>query len=160
MARTNDPGSADIPAAISLIRSDPTDGWWFGGVFDAFGYLESEFGFRLDQVQQHFRGNSVWYRGPVFDLALGHDPEDTGHVSGDLWVHADLWVEEHPRAFAVNDILRSRDPQARLPDLRRGGQTRDEALDALAIWGTGLRTLAPDVLRGDWPAGVAGGTMR
>jgi hypothetical protein len=141
------------------MRSDPDDGWWFGGVFDAFGYLETEFGFRLDEVRQHFRGNYVWYRGPVFDLALEHDPEDSGHVSAHLWVHADVTASEHPRAFAVNDLLRSRDPEARLPDLRRGGQTPDEALDALATWASGLRTLAPDVLRGDWPTDVPFRTM-
>jgi hypothetical protein len=156
MADDRGPASANIPAAIALIRSDPSDGWWFSGVFDAFGYLESEFGFRLDQVHQHFRGNYVYFEGPVFDLAIEHDPDDTGHVSAELWVHADVATAEHPRAFAVNDVLRSRNPKATLPDLGRGGYTKAEALDALAIWATGLRTLAPDVLRGAWPADVPG----
>jgi len=157
MDDTRGPSSADIPAAIELIASDPNDGWWFRGVFDAFEYLESEFGFRLDQVHQHFRGNFVRYDSPGFDLVIEHDPDDTGHVSAELWVHADLApAVRHPRAFAVNDLLRSRDPEARLPDLRRGGYTPDEALDALAIWASGLRTLAPDVLRGAWPSDVPG----
>ena len=150
-----DPSSSDIPAAIKLIVSDPDDGWWFRAVLEAFAYLESEFGFRLDQVHQHFRGNFVRYEGPAFDLVIEHDPDDTGHVGAELWVHADLRpAVEHARAFAVNDLLRSRDPNMKLPDLRRGGCSRDEALDAVATWATGLRDLAPDVLRGAWPASV------
>jgi hypothetical protein len=54
----------------------------------------------------------------------------------------------------VNDLLRARDPKRTLPDLRRGGYSPDAALDALATWADGLRTLAPDVLFGAWPADV------
>jgi len=155
MAGIGDPSSSDIPAAIKLIVSDPSDGWWFTGVLDAFAFLESEFGFRLDEVHQHFRGNFVRYESPAFDLVIEHDPDDTGHVGAELWVHPDLKPPvEHPRTFAVNDLLRSRDPDRKLPDLRRGGYSQDEALDALATWATGLRDLAPDVLRGAWPAAV------
>jgi hypothetical protein len=162
MGETGDPSSFDVPSAIKLIVSDPRDGWWFAGVFEAFAYLESEFGFRLDQVHQHFRGNFVRYEGPTFDLIVEHDPDDTGHVRADLWVRGDLppTVEhpqpgvEHPRAIAVNDLLRARDPKRTLPDLRRGGYSPDAALDALATWADGLRTLAPDVLFGAWPADV------
>jgi hypothetical protein len=160
MAGAGDPSSSDIPAAIKLVVSDPNDGWWFQGVLNAFAYLDSEFGFRLDQVHQHFRGNFVRYEGPAFDLVIEHDPDDTGHVRAELWVRADLKPGvEHPRAFAVNDLLRSRDPNMKLPDLRRGGFSQDEALDALVTWANGLRALAPDVLRGAWPADVPGTYM-
>lgn len=155
MSGLSHPDSSDIPATIETLRSDPVDGWWFGAVFDAFGYLERDFGFRLDRVHQHFRGNFVRYEGSIFDLVVEHDPDDTGHVRAELLVRADLLPNvAHPRAFSVNDLLSSRDPDLRLPDLRRGGYGRKEAVDALATWATGLRYLASDVLSGSWPEDI------
>jgi hypothetical protein len=135
--------------------ADRTNGWWISEVLAAFGYLEREFHYRVAEVALHFRGSSVRYAGGVFDLAVSHDPEDTGRLSAELWVRDDLERDAaHPRAFAVNDVLRARDPSVILPDPTRPNLTRSEVRSAIAIWSALLKELAPDVLKGDWPAGV------
>jgi hypothetical protein len=150
-----------IQRQIEQAVTDPHDGWWFRAVLDGFAYLESEFEYRLDEVYQHFRGNYVRYSGLVFDLVIEHDPDDTGHVWAEFWVRDDLRPEiQDPRAFAVNDVLRVRDPAMRLPDLKRSHTSRTQALEAIEVWSVGLRRLAPDVLRGVWPHDVRGGLLR
>lgn len=145
---------------MATLRADPSDGWWFGAVLDGFAFLDRDFGWRLKEVHQHFRGNFVRFEGPAFDLVIEHDPEDSGHIGAELWVSADLASgATHPRAIAVNDLIKSRDPKASLPNLKRGGYSQGEVLAALSTWATALRAVAPDVLRGAWPEGVAAREM-
>jgi hypothetical protein len=146
---------ADLKALVERAVSDRRHGWWFRAVFEAFGYLESEFGYSLTQVNQHFRGNDVSYDGPAFDLVIAYDPQNSGSVSAELWVHADQRGHvEHPRAFTVNDVLRARDPAIRLPDTDLFPNTKAEVLEAITLWSVGLRDVGADVLRGAWPRDV------
>ena len=143
-----------IQDQIDRALADPLDGWWVAEVLDAFGYLEPEFGYRLTKVYLHFRGTSLWYEGPVFDFVIEHDPDDTGSIHADLWVHQDRDSQVEPMVFAVNDVLRARDPGLPLPDPQRSHLEKAEVLEAITIWAVGLRELAPDILRGAWPDGV------
>jgi hypothetical protein len=135
-------------------------GWWVALVLDAFGYLISDYGYTLDEVRLHFKGNYIRYRGPVFDFITDYDPESTRSISAELWVRADhepggLPVEaRHPRAFDVNRLLTARDPSLPLPDRMPAHLDRGRVAAAVATWARGLRELAPDVLAGDWPTGV------
>jgi len=58
---------SSLAEQIEVGLRDPS-GWWVRLVLDAFGYLESEYGYALSEVQMHFRGNFIRYRGPVFDF--------------------------------------------------------------------------------------------
>jgi hypothetical protein len=108
----------------------------------------------------HFRGSYVRFAGVVFDLVIGYDPEDTGHMSAELWMRDDLAGDtDHPRTLAVNDVLAVRQPLVALPDTRRGNLGRSEVLSAISVWSSGLRDAAPDVLRGTWPDGVSGARL-
>jgi hypothetical protein len=137
------------------------DGWWVRRVLEAFDYLVTDFGYSLDEVQMHFKGNSVVYRGPVFLLHIDYDPEATRSIGAELWVAADVRGDgvihgaPHPRALDVNAVLRARSPDLRIPDTMPTRLTRDLVSDAIEVWARGLRELAPDVLRGTWPEGVA-----
>ncbi len=117
--------------------------------------MEPDFGYRLDEVYLHFRGSSIRYVGRTFDLHIAYDPADTGRVSAELWSREDLDADvEHPRALAVNDVLRARNPSAVLPDTRASHLSQTDVRGAIATWATHLRELAPDVLNGAWPADV------
>ena len=145
----------DLTTLVERAVSDRRHGWWFRAVFEAFAFLESDFGYTLAQVHQHFRGNYVSYDGPAFDFVIDHDPESSGSISAELWVHADQHGHvEHPRAFAVNDVLRSLDPAIRLPDTERFPNTKAEVLEAITLWSAGLRDVGADVLRGAWPRDI------
>jgi hypothetical protein len=145
-----------VAKEISRGRSDKVDGWWISEVLDRFAFLERDFGYHVDEVYLHFRGSHVRFASGVFDLVVGYDPQDTGHVSGELWVRGDLASEvDHPRALALNDILSVRQPSVAMPDTRRANLGRSEVLSAISTWSAGLRDVAPDVLRGTWPDGVA-----
>ena len=59
------------------------------------------------------------------------------------------------RTMIEAGVLRARSPDLRLPETMPGRLTRDHVSDAIDVWAHGLRELAPDVLRGAWPEGVA-----
>ncbi len=124
-------------------------------MLDRFHYIETDFGYRVDEVFLHFRGSHVRFAGDVFDLVVGYDPQDTGRMHAELWSRVDFASEvDHPRALALNDVLAVRDPSATLPDPLRGNFERSEVLSAISTWARLLRVQAPDVLRGVWPEGV------
>lgn len=144
-----------VEEQVRRALADRTNGWWIAEALSAFDYLEPDFGYRLDEVSLHFRGSSIRYVGRIFELHISYDPEDTGRVSAELWSREDLAADvEHPRALAVNDVLRTRDPSAVLPDTRATHVPQGDVRGALTTWATRLRELAPDVLRGEWPSDV------
>jgi hypothetical protein len=130
-------------------------------VLDQFGYLERDFGYRVDGVFLHFRGSHVRFAGPVFDLVVSYDPEDTGRVYAELWVREDMASEvDHPRTVSLNAILAARQPSLVLPDTRRPHLERSEVLDAISVWSSAIRAYAPDVLRGLWPGGSSSAHLK
>lgn len=144
--------SSDVLTEVAKGLADSEHGWWVAAVLDAFGFLEQDFGYELASVFLHFRGTSLTYTRPENELSLTHDPEDTGRVFGSFTrrpLPAD--VDRSPEWLTVNRLLRSRDPSLVLPDPTRTHLDRAAVLDALTVWSHGLRDLAPDVLRGDWP---------
>ncbi len=130
---------------------DSAAGWWVRLVLDAFGYLESDFGYALVEVRMHFKGNYIKYRGPVFDFVITFDPDATRSIGAELWVWADIERGAHPRAFAVNRLLQARDPAFGVPETMPAQLGRSNVSEAVATWARGLRELAPDVLAGAWP---------
>lgn len=152
------PPHDDSPRVEEQVRralADGTNGWWIADVLAAFDYLEPEFDYRLDEVYLHFRGSHVRYAGPVFDLYVSYDPEDTGRIRVELWSREDLLSDvEHPRALAINDVIQARDPLAALPDTRASDLPQADVRRAITTWAAQLRKVAPDVLGGTWPAGV------
>jgi hypothetical protein len=140
--------------------TNPVAGWWVRSVLDAFEYLITDFGYALHEVQMHFKGTYIVYRGPVFELVTGYDPEATHSINAELWVAADLGrrdgdaVARHPRAFDVNRLLGARDPSLRLPETMPARLDQAVVREAVAVWARGLRELAPDVLAGDWPTDI------
>jgi hypothetical protein len=148
---------ATVAKDIKRGRTDKVNGWWISEVLDRFGFLESDFGYQVDEVFMHFRGSHVRFAGAVYDLVICYDPEDTGHMFADLWMRDDLAGDTaHPRTLAVNDVLRSRQPWVVLPDTRHGNLERSQVLGAIYTWSAGLRDAAPDVIRGAWPDAIAG----
>jgi hypothetical protein len=163
------PDSTD--AIVEQVRfglQDRDSGWWVALVFDAFGYLETDFGYELAEVRMHFKGNYIVYQGPVFRFVTSYEPESTRSIGAEFWIDADKVPGAEPRApesaqsdvppspvaFDVNRLLHSRDPELRLPELTPRRLDRTNASDAIAIWARGLRELAPDVLEGAWPVGI------
>jgi hypothetical protein len=154
------PEESPIQDQIDRAVADRRHGWWVAEVLEAFGYLESDFGYRLTKVHLHFRGTFLYYEGSTFDVVIEYDPEDTGSVHAELWVHVDQASRVmHPRAFTVNDVLRARDPALQLPDPRRGHLEQAAVREAVSVWAAGLKELGPDVLRGAWPVGVRMGYL-
>lgn len=139
---------------------DPVAGWWVRSVRDAFEYLVTDFGYSLDEVRTHFKGNYIVYRSPVFELHIEYDPEATHSINAELWVAADLGrndeevIARHPRAFDVDRLLRARDPSLPLPETMPARLDRAVVTEAVAVWARGLRELAPDVLAGDRPTDI------
>jgi len=152
VARTS--GTARTPIAKQIRRGldDGEDGWWVQLVLDAFNYLVTDFGYTLAEVQMHFRGNYIVYRGPVFELVIEYDPEDGHYVNAQLWSVSDLDGGRRPRMIDVNSLLLARDPEFAAPETTlRGVWDREQVTDAVEMWARGLRALAPDVLSGSWP---------
>lgn len=124
---------------------DPVAGWWVELVLDAFGYLVAEFGYSLAEVQMHFKGNYIVYRGPVFEFHTEYDPDATHSINAELWVVTDAArdagsvVARHPRAIDVNRLLRARDSSLPLPDTTPARLDRARVAEAVAIWAQGLR---------------------
>lgn len=139
---------------------DRAAGWWVRLVLDAFGYLESDFGYRLVEVQMHFKGNYIKYRGPVFEFITTYDPEATRSIGAELWAVEDLGRDRdddaatHPRAIDVNRLLRARNATLLLPETMPPHLGVGNVTAAVTTWAQGLRELAPDVLAGAWPDGV------
>lgn len=148
----SDADAPPIQDQIDEALADGLHGWWVAEVLDAFGYLESEFGYRLTKVYLHFRGTFLLYEGPTFDFVIEYDPDDSGSVHAGFWVRQDADSQVEPMFIPVNDVLRARDPALQLPDPQRSHLEIAEVREATSVWAVGLKELAPDVLRGDWPA--------
>ncbi len=148
------------PLLVAQARADPDAGWFFSAVLDAFAYLLDELEWSVLRIHQHFRGDVVTLASDAWQLTIDHDPDDTGHVGATLWWREDLrqpgppatWS---PRVIGVNDLLRIRAPELRLPE-PLAHRAPSQVVDAIETWAIGLRQFAPDVLRGGWPADLAG----
>jgi len=92
----------------------------------------------------------------VFELTIAYDPESTGTIDARLHVAADMVRDVYPRTIDVNSLLRVRDPALPLPETSPLHLDRATVSEAVLIWARGLRELAPDVLAGAWPEGIAG----
>ena len=138
---------------------DPS-GWWVRLVLDAFRYLETEYGYALAEVQMHFKGNYIRYRGQVFEFVMEYDPEATRSIGALLWLVSDLRPERqgerltYPRVIQINELLRSRDRDRPLPDTSPRQLDRDYVSWAVVTWAEALRELAPDVLAGAMPTAI------
>jgi hypothetical protein len=146
---TPKPGPIDEQVRRGL--RDAVAGWWVRLVLDAFEYLVSQYGYELVEVQMHFKGNYIAYRGPVFEFVIEYDPEATHSIGASLWVAADLGGGRRPRVFDVNRLLAARDPALQVPELWLPEIHRSTVAEAVGTWARGLRELAPDVLAGAWP---------
>ena len=137
---------------------DTRDGWWVRHVLDAFRFLETDYGYALAEVQMHFKGNYIRYRGPAFVFVIEYDPEATRSIGAEFWVVDDEppgdQAELIPRGqvIDVNRLLRARDPGRLLPETQPSRLDQDHVTDAVTAWAQGLRELASDVLAGAWPA--------
>lgn len=152
--------SFSLAEQVEIGLRDPQASWWVRLVLDSFGYLEEEFGYSLAEVQMHFKGNSIGYRGPAFEFVTYYDPDATRSIGASLWVVADLRptgpgeLITFPRVIQVNKLLHARDPDRSLPDTAPRRLDRDYVSWAVGTWAQGLRDLAPDVLAGAWPLDV------
>jgi len=148
----------DVRAQIEQGLDDP-EGWWVRAVLSTFESIARDFGYEIEKVHMHFRGNFVWYRGGRYRIALELD-RDSGSLTGELWILEDLGALAHPRAISFASLLSTRaetddweppdDPKA---------LTESSVRDVLEHWAAGLRTYAPDVLAGEIPAGVPWGRL-
>jgi hypothetical protein len=157
-ARNKPPMS--VAGQVDLGLGDRTNGWWVRLVLDAFRYLETDYGYALAEVQMHFKGNFIRYRGPVFEFVTEYDPDATRSISAELWLVADIdrdgprYAVTYPRVIDVNRLLRARKPKLQLPETRPPRLDRDVVAEAVAVWAHGLQEAAADVLAGAWPADV------
>jgi hypothetical protein len=155
-----DQPTRSLAEQIEVGLRDPQGGWWVRLVLDSFGYLEEEYEYSLAEVQMHFKGNYIRYRGPVFEFVTEYDPDATRSISASLWVVADLGPTgpgepiSFPRVIQVNELLHARDLNRTLPDTMPPHLDRDYVSWAVGTWAQGLRELAPDVLGGVWPPDI------
>jgi hypothetical protein len=159
LARKHAPMS--VAEQVDLGLRGRENGWWVRLVLDSFRYLETDYGYSLAEVQMHFKGNFIRYRGPVFEFVTEYDPHATRSVGAELWLVADLDRDgpsepvAYPRVIDVNRLLRARKPEFPLLETRPPHLDRDIVSKAVAMWAYGLREAAADVLAGAWPNDVA-----
>ena len=140
---------------------DHENGWWVRLVLDAFRFLETDYGYELAEVQMHFKGNYIRYRGPVFEFVTEYDPDATRSIGAGLWLVSDIDRDgppdsvTYPRVIDVNRLLRARKPELPLPESRPLRLDPDLVAKAVAMWAHGLQEAAADVLEGAWPGEVA-----
>lgn len=94
------------------------------------------------------------YGGTTFDVVIAFDPEDTASLDAWFWIHDvhQRRSDGSPMAFPVSELLRRRKPELIIPASGRIGLDEMAVRETLRIWSSGLLDLAPDVLRGAWPA--------
>ena len=135
------------------------EGWWVRVVLDSIEYLVSDYGYQVEAVEMHFRGNYVWFRGSTYRISILYDP-DSRDLAASLWAIGDIESWSRVRSLAVYALLNSRDPgseyRSPTPD---HDLTREEVKSTIQIWAKGLRELTPDILSGAWAGNVEWGYL-
>jgi hypothetical protein len=159
VARKHAPMS--VAEQVDLGLRNRKNGWWVRLVLDAFHFLETDYGYALAEIQMHFKGNFIRYRGPAFEFVTEYDPDATRSIGAELWLVSDIDRDgprdsvPYPRVIDVNRLLRARKPELPLPESRPLRLDRDSVSKAVAIWAHGLQEAAADVLEGAWSGDVA-----
>lgn len=66
----------EVSAALDEGRRDRRVGWWLDLVTDEFAYLQSEFGYVIDEVLLHFRGDMIRFSGSRYSVEVTYGDDD------------------------------------------------------------------------------------
>lgn len=140
----------DLSAALRKATHHP-DGWWVEAVLGNFHFLETDFRYRLEDVHLHFRGDFISYDGPVYQLSISYNNEEAGDLAAHLLVLEDIARGARVRWLPVWKLLEALAPGLDWrPPNATGPLSRAEVKATLERWASGLRTYAPEILRGAW----------
>ncbi len=121
--------------------------WWFRAVLDEFAFLGSDYDYRINLVEPHFRGCSVFFGRPEADLLFAFEPESE-------LVIGEFWVRQAPgqnNVLKLDNLLAVRDPGWRSVRLRDDFPSVQAWVAAtLTAWAVGLKAHAPDLLAGQF----------
>ncbi len=137
------------------------NGWFAQAAMDAFGFLESEYGYALDRVDLHYRGFMVWYRSTAYLVSIEYDP-GTHARNVVAFVAEDLRPGgQPPRVFSIPRVLQERAPTgAWIAPIDPARPIPQQVHEILGRWASGVRGHIPELASGvlmpverDWREG-------